>query len=138
MNIQPISQNQQQSFGITPVYRGKNPAKSQAKLVEFLKKLSPRDRATVLRRFEQSPAEVAITYARGNGEVTKAFGLEFKLADAPDSNDPWAYIFNGKLSQEAITDFKEGFLFKLPRTKQPKRSDAEVTKKLMEHLNLEG
>lgn len=138
MNIQPCSQNQQQSFGITPIYGGNNPAKSKAKLKQFLQALTPKDRATVLRRFEKSPARVSITYARDNNEFSKSYGLTLKLADATDDKDPWAYIFGRKFSKNEISEFKENFLFKLPVPRRPKKSDAEVTKKLMEHLDMEG
>ncbi len=139
MNIQSFNQGQQPNFGITPVYRGNNPAKSRAKLAEFIGKLSPEDRAAVLRKFEKSPARVAVTYARHDSDdLPKIFGLELKLADATDQRDPWAIIWNGKLSREDIKEFKQNFLSKLPVPKRPKRPDAEVKRALDAHLGLKG
>lgn len=139
MNIQSFNQGQQPNFGITPVYRGNNPAKSRAKLAEFLGKLSPKDRAAVLRKFEKSPARVSVTYRRENGDgFHKPYGLELKLADATDQKDPWANIWNGKLAPENLAEFKANFLSKLPVPRKPKRPDAEVKRALDAHLGLNG
>lgn len=143
MNIQPVSQNQQQSFGMTPIYMGKHPSRARVGLQTFLfEVVTPLTRKQILQEMEQNHSRLHVNFdhtflltLRQPGRYNNFHNGKGFIASLvpPNSHQGKGFLDFLKGLRESAQPQITGAEVKLEAA-QPKMTDAEVKDRLTKHL----
>lgn len=133
MNIQPISQNRQQAFGINPIYIG-DAVKTKTLLEKFVRGLSSSDQVHLLSAMDASPAKVVIAHSNSSIGDIPVSGLHFRQdSNGLDFNNADILLLPSGIKNQLATLMS--FLSNLPK---PPSSRDKVEAQILKTFEIEG